>query len=119
MRNNARIVLLVLITLSVAMGVYEGFLYIKALEITEKLYFVWGIVSAILLALWVSEESKLHPSIYRPFEFGYLVFIFYIPYLPYYLVKTRGVAIGIAVLLGFLLLFNIGLLFQWLIYLVS
>lgn len=109
--------MVVLISLSVLMGVYEAFLYYKDIELTKSLYTVWALIFIILLALWVSEDSKKHKDIYKPYEFGFLVFIFYIPYMPYYLIKTRGWLLGIGYLVGFLLLFNIGLILQFLIYL--
>ena len=116
MRNNAKFILAVLVVLSIIMGVYESVLYSKELEMAQSLNIIWSIVFLILLALWVSEDSKLYPSIYRPFEYGYLVFIFYIPYLPYYLVKTRGAIKGIAYLISFFVLLNIAWLLQWPIY---
>ena len=116
MRKNAKFVLIVLVALSLAMGVYEGFLYIKELEVTQALQGVWNFVFIILLVLWVNEDSKDYSGVYRPFDYGFLVLIFYIAYVPYYLVKTRGAAIGIGYLFGFLLLLNVGWVFQWIIY---
>jgi hypothetical protein len=116
MNNNAKIILAILIVLSMIMGGYETFIYIKDMEITRSLNYVWGFVYIILVALWVSEDSKSYPHIYRPFEFGYLVFIFYIAYLPYYLIKTRGFVKGIAYLVSLFILFNIAWLLQWPIY---
>jgi len=116
MRSNAKLILFVLIILSIVMGGYQGFLYTEELGLSQALYMVWGFVFLVLLVLWVDSDSKAFPSIYKPFEYGFLVFVFYIPYLPYYLIKTRGVVVGISYLLGFVLLFNIGFILQWLIY---
>ena len=116
MKNNARFILSILVTLSLIMGGYEIFLYAKELEISQSLNLIWTAVFLILLALWVSEDSKSYPGIYRPFEFGYLVLLFYIPYVPYYLLKTRGVIKGLAYLIGFFVLLNIAWLLQWPIY---
>lgn len=119
MRNNSVFILFILVALSLVMGGYEIVLYIKELEMSRSLYTIWHVVFLILVALWVSEDSKDSPGIYRPFDYGYLVFIFYIPYLPYYLVKTRGVAKGLSYLIGFYVLLNIVWLIQWPIYWVS
>lgn len=116
MRKNAKFILIVLITLSLAMGTYDVFLYLNDLEVTPTLNGIWSFVFIILLVLWVNEDSKDFSGIYRPFEYGFLVLIFYIPYIPYYLIKTRGVVLGIVYLFGFLLLFNVGWLSQWLVY---
>jgi len=119
MIKNTKFILIVLIALSILMGAYESFLYSKEMELTLFLGFIWGFIMIILLVLWVDEDSKNYPEIYKPFEFGFLVFIFYIPYIPYYLIKTRGAIKGILYLIGFVLLFQIGWFFSWLIYLVS
>ena len=116
MKNDAKFLLLVLVALSIIMGCYETFLYSKEMEITRSLNVIWGFVFIILLVLWVSEDSKAYPGIYRPFEYGYLVLIFYIAYIPYYLLKTRGVIKGIAYLVSFMALLNIAWLLQWPIY---
>lgn len=116
MSKNAKFILAVLIFLSVLIGLYEGYLYYKDIEMTAELYGTWNIIFSILLIFWIIEDSKTFPEIYRPYGYGLLVFIFYLPYLPYYLIKTRGVFWGIGSLLGMLSLFNIGWGMQWLIY---
>lgn len=116
MKKNAKFILIVLVALSVAMGVYTGFLYIKELEVTQALQGVWSFVFIILLVLWVNEDSKTYSGIYRPFDYGFLVLMFYILYVPYYLIRTRGVVIGIGYLFGFFLLLNMGWFLQWPIY---
>ena len=88
-------------------------------ELTRSLIYVWGFVYIILVALWVSEDSKSYPDIYRPFEFGYLVFLFYVAYLPYYLIKTRGFIKGIAYLVSLIILFNVAGILQWLLFWIS
>ena len=111
MRNNAKFVLILLIILSIVMGLYEGVLFINDLEPRQGLYGVWGFVYVVLLVLWVSEDSKNFTGIYRPFDYGFLVFIFYIAYVPYYLFKTRGPVIGFFYFFGFILLPNVGWVF--------
>jgi len=44
------------------------------------------------------------------------VFVFWLPYVPYYLLRTRR-SLGLLWLLGFFLLFHAGYLLQWFIYL--
>lgn len=64
-----------------------------------RLYFFFVVV----LAVWFVEvESRDNPDIYRPYEHGLLAWMFWFAYLPYYLVKTRGIR-GIGWLLGLLL----------------
>ena len=116
MNKNAKTTLLVLITLSVLMGGYEGYLYYKDIELPQNLFAYWSITFSIFLALWIIADSKSFPEIYKPYGYAFLVLIFYLPYLPYYLVKTRGFIYGINYLFGLYMLFNIGWVFQWLIY---
>jgi hypothetical protein len=73
------------------------------------------ILATILLALWIDADSKDHPEIMRPFEYKFLVWIFLIFYLPYYLLKTRGIA-GLAPLAGFVALFASGIIVKLAIY---
>ena len=53
-----------------------------------------------------------HTKKYIPYDYGFLVFMYWLPYLPYYFIKTRGV-LGLMYLVGILLLLNFGLLLQW------
>jgi hypothetical protein len=53
----------------------------------------------LLLLMWVYLDAKQRPEIFRPFDFGLILFLFWYLYLPYYFVKTRG-ASGLAMLLG-------------------
>jgi hypothetical protein len=73
------------------------------------------ILSTILLALWIDADSEEHPEIMRPFEYKFLVWMFLIPYLPYYLLKTRGIA-GLFALVGFVALFALGFIIKLTIY---
>lgn len=61
----------------------------------------------VFLVLWVNADSKERPQIVRPFDYGLLLYLFWLPYLPYYLWRTRG-GLGLLMLAGFLLLFVLG-----------
>lgn len=106
-----------LVALSVLVGIYEGVLYWHGFEATEHLRFLWQFVFLVLLVLWVDNDSKDHPEIYRPYEFGYFVLHFWLPYLPYYFWRTRG-ALGLLALVGLLVLFYMGYLVRLAIYVV-
>jgi hypothetical protein len=119
MRNNAKFVFILLVLLSIAMGLYESVLYINELELRDTLQGLWSFVFIVLLVLWIIEDSKNHSKIYRPFDFGFLVLLFYVAYVPYYLYKTRGFVIGSSLIFSLIILFNIGWLFTVLINLAS
>lgn len=60
-----------------------------------------------LLALWVEADSREQGAkVYRPYEFGFFVFMFWLPYVPYYFWRTRGlIGAGVsAAVIGALLL---------------
>lgn len=107
--------LAVLVVISLLGAVYEGVLYWHSVEPADNLVLLWQLFFIMLLVLWVDADSKDQPSIYRPYEYGYLVFLFWLPYLPFYLWRTRR-AIGIAMLGGFLGLYFLGYLGKLLIY---
>lgn len=104
-----------LITLSIGASIYEGLLYWHGLQVKGGAALLWPFVFLVLLVAWVDADSKDYPQIYRPFEYGYLVFLFWLPYLPYYLWRTRG-ATGVFILGGFIGLFMLSTMVQWLIY---
>jgi hypothetical protein len=80
--------------------------------------YLTGLVAVFFLVLWVDADSRTQAQIYRPFEFGYLVLLLWIPYLPYYLWRTRRWR-G-AVMLGlFAVSFFAGYLGRWILYALS
>ncbi|MBX3697604.1 MAG: hypothetical protein R3F08_13625 [Dokdonella sp.] len=73
---------------------------------------IWSFAYWILLAMWVDADSRGRHPVYRPYEFGWLVFVATPFYLIYYLIRTRG-APGVLWLLYFLALVALGGLLQW------
>jgi hypothetical protein len=70
-------------------------------------------VSAVLSKLDLADRAALAGP-YRPFEYGHLVLLFWIPYLPYYLRRTRR-ATRLLLLTLLLTLYFLGDLLRWLI----
>lgn len=97
--------------MSVAVGSIEAAAYHSGFYANARALSLWGFVFPLVLAWWVAADSRGRTDIYRPFEFGWLVLYSLPLYLPYYLFRTRGV-VGIVALVGFVLLFNLGLLLQ-------
>ena len=93
----------------------ETLSYWRDVEPASPLVSAWPLIFFVLLVLWVVEDSKAHPSIAKPFEFGFLVFIWAIPYLPYYLWRTRRLR-GLLLLAGFVALYLLGYLGQLAVY---
>jgi hypothetical protein len=72
-------------------------------------------VAVLFLVLWVESDSRGRSNIYRPFEFGYLLLFLWLPYLPYYLWKTRRWR-GMALLGAFVVSLFAGYLGRWVLY---
>ena len=112
---DSRYVLLVLIALSVVVGGYEAIDFYHGHLAGADLQRIWAIVFVLLLASWIQLDAKKHDNVARPFDFGFLVLVFWPFYLPYYLVRTRR-ALGIVWLAAFGCLLNLGYLLMLLIY---
>jgi hypothetical protein len=108
-------VLATLIAVSILAAVFQAMLYWHGVEAESPFIILWCFVFVFLLVLWVDLDSKGRPSIYRPHEYGFLVFLFWIPYIPYYLWRTRG-PYGLLALLGFAALYFLGYFAQWGVY---
>ncbi|MGC1172846.1 hypothetical protein [Polaromonas sp.] len=103
---------------SVLVAAYEALAYWRDVESTSAVAAVWPGVFLLLLVLWIIEDSKAFPAIQKPFEYGFLVFMLALPYLPYYLWRTRR-AYGLLMLAGFVALYCLGYLAQLAIYAAS
>src|SRR4051812_8562392 len=95
-----------LIAGSVVVAVYDAFTYLGNIEPIRSVASVWPFAFLVLLALWIVEDSQAYPSVYKPFEYGFLVFLYWLPYLPYYLWRTRG-ALGLVMLGGIVVLYSL------------
>jgi len=112
-RSNA--LLLGLVVGSVLVGVYDALLYWRGGDAASVASTLWPSVFAVLLVLWLEQDSRARPGIYRPFEFGYLLLFLWLPYLPYYLWRTRGKR-GLAMLVGIFVLAFLSQLLVWIVY---
>src|SRR3569623_1830907 len=101
---------------SVLVGVHDALFYWRDVELTSHISALWPTVFLLLLVMWVERDSRAHPQISRPsLDYGLLVYVFWIPYLPYYMWKTRG-ARGLALVAAFAILGLLGELLTWGIY---
>jgi hypothetical protein len=115
MALRSRTVLFVYVVLSVAVGVYEAVLFKFGRESGLAFEVTWSVVALMLVIFWVELDCREHKEIYRPFEFGFLLLIFWLLYLPYYLFRTRG-ASAVFWLAGFVGLSFLGYMLQWVVY---
>ncbi len=118
MLSRAQVYLVGLVVGSVLVASYEAIVYAYYLVPSAAATYVWPIAFIVLLILWVLEDSRGRPEVYRPFRFGFLMFLFWLPYLPYYLWCTRR-GRGLLMLLGFIALYVLGTLAKWSVYALS
>ena|ERR1700722_6371857 len=115
--NRKKWLISALIAVSVTLAILESLSYWVNVEPNPIAVFVGEFLCVMLIVLWVDADSKDRPQITKPFDYGFLVYLFWLPYLPYYLWRTRG-AFGLVIFLGFLVLLLLGWLLQVCIYLV-
>ncbi|RQO39722.1 hypothetical protein DBV14_30660 [Variovorax sp. KBW07] len=89
------------------MAAYEMLFFWYDAETSRSTVLVSNFVTIFFLIFWLDADSKEHPDIYRPYEYNQLLIFLWLPYLPYYLWRTRGVA-GLFLLGGILGLYFSG-----------
>jgi hypothetical protein len=82
----------VTIAMGAAVAVYRtAAFYAGAYELSMDFERLWGGVFAALLAAWVDEDSRGREDVALPsFDLGMFVFLIWILFLPWYLLRTRG-----------------------------
>ncbi len=110
--------LLALVVGALLVSSVEVLAYWRDVGLTSPIVDAWPVIFLLLLVLWVVEDSKAQSNIEKPFEFGFLVFIWAVPYLPYYLWRTRRWS-GMRLLTALVVLYFLGYLGQWAVYLLS
>jgi len=112
----AKHLLLAFVALSLLVGVADAYLYYRGAGSEIGMSLAWAVLLSTLVAMWIEADSRRYRAVYRPFEFGFLLFLVWPVYLPYYLLRTRR-ALGLLWLAGFLVLYSFGLLLSVAIYL--
>jgi hypothetical protein len=104
-----------LIGISIISALFDGLFYLRGVLSPSATTTLASTLSVFLLAAWIDIDSKDHPQVGRSFDFGFLVLMFWLPYLPYYLWRTRG-PVGLLMFAGFFGLWSMGFLVQLMIY---
>jgi hypothetical protein len=107
--------ILALIVVAVLSAFHTGIFYWQSIEPSAKVTGVSNYFFSLLLVFWIIADRKKYPQISCPYEFGNLIFMISIFYLPYYLWRTRRLH-GLLMLAGFLGLFWMGFAVQYAIY---
>jgi hypothetical protein len=103
---------------SVLFAADQAIMFARDAVPSGPLALLWPAAFLILLVLWVVEDSKSYPAIYKPFEYGFLVLMLWLPYLPYYFWRTRRFK-GLLLLAGFTALYSLGFFAQLAVYAAS
>src|SRR5262245_56787208 len=83
--------LVALAVLSVLTAAYVTAALSAGGEPSRPLLALSSFISICLVAMWIDLDSRGRPEIYRPYDYGWLVYLYWIPYFPYYFWRTRGV----------------------------
>ena len=113
--KNTNIFMPALVTLSVLVIGYQVVLASLGFKYSDFFVFVSNTVFISLVALWIEVDSRRFPEIYRPYEFSYLICVYWIFYVPYYFWRTRR-ARGVMIFVGLILLSNLGSLITKMMY---
>lgn len=82
------------------MGIVEVVVNLNEEFVSNSTQTLWGLVFLLLSILWANIDANRN-SFEKPFDFGFLVYIFWPIALPWYLYTTRGVE-GLLIFLGFI-----------------
>jgi hypothetical protein len=110
-----KLLIALLIGASTVSAIFDGLFYLRGVLSPPATADLASTLSVFLLALWINADSKDHPQVRRSFDFGFLVLMFWLPYLPYYLWRTRG-PVGLSMFAGFVALLSMGFFVQLMIY---
>ncbi|MCP3439909.1 hypothetical protein [Bradyrhizobium sp. CCGUVB14] len=100
-----------LICVSAMSALVDGLFFLRGMYDKPVSSLLAGYVAGILLVMWILADRKDHPQVGRSFDDGFLLLVFWVPYLPYYLWRTRR-GTGLWMCAGFLGLFSLGFLVQ-------
>lgn len=82
------------------MGFVEVHLNSRGDVVSDETQSLWGFIFLIITIIWAIADSKTN-DFEKPFDFGFLMYVFWPVALPYYLISTRGME-GVVFLFGLL-----------------
>ena len=96
--NKKNITISTLILLAIGMGAVEVFLNSSGEVVSDSTQSLWGLIFLVMTIVWAMADADTN-EFEKPFDFGFLMYIFWPVALPYYLVSTRGIE-GVVLFLG-------------------
>ena len=92
----------VLILISLGMGVTEVILGSQGGVVSDTTQALWLFIFLVMSILWAVADTRSR-HVEQPFDFDFLMYVFWPIALPYYLISTRG-SEGMLMFLGFVLI---------------
>lgn len=106
-RTTSNILIFSLVAGSVISGLYDAAFFWFDVQPERQLGAFWHLAFVLILVTWLERDSRGRADIQRPFDFGFLAFVYWIPYVPYYLWRTRrGMGLVISAALVTLFFFS-------------
>ena len=101
---KSNLIIFALFSTSLVVGAAEVYLNSTGNFLTEQTQTLWGFIFVILSIMWATEDAKTQ-SFDKPFDFGFLMYIFWPIAFPYYLIATRKLD-GLIYFSGFLAIWS-------------
>ena len=87
--NIQKIVILGLVSASILYGAVESFVALDGETTSRHLHFIWSVAYALFIALWAANDERIE-DLHTSYEYLYVALLLWPVFLPYYLIKTRG-----------------------------
>lgn len=100
MKKSNNLYVFALIFLAICVSTIEILLNLQGKEVSGFTQSMWGFVFVALTILWAYYDVETEDFI-KPFDFGFLIYIFWPIAFPWYLLKTRGIE-GVLIYIGFI-----------------
>lgn len=87
--NIQKIVIIGLMSISILYSAVETVAALEGQITSAHLHFSWSVAYALFIALWAANDEKIE-DLYTSYEYLYVALLLWPIFLPYYLIKTRG-----------------------------
>lgn len=105
MKSLDKNIIFTLLLLSFLLTIAEVYLNLQEQVVSDRTTVLWALAFAFLVAVWATKDPK-QVDFQPPFDFGFIMYMFWPLMLPYYLVKTRGLE-GLVLFMGFVAIYLI------------
>jgi len=100
MKIKTNLYIYFLLAFSFCLSVVQILLNLRGEEISDATDALWSGVFLLTTIFWAYYDADRR-DFDKPFDFGFLIYVFWPIALPWYLIKTRGIE-GLLIFLGFM-----------------